>query len=153
MIAGAFAVAIFILILFYWRRPAARLSIWLKPNTKRALRASDAAADFVSLTVANHGNRPTTLKSIGVRYYANWFQRLRNRPERFVVFSAPSYDLPLPMILDPNKTWVGFIPHDYLRENLLLEEYPRTGSLIIFLLYSSKEQELRKRLSLAFMRT
>jgi hypothetical protein len=68
MIAGAFAVAIFILILFYWRRPAARLSIWLEPNTKRALQASDAAADFVSLTVANHGNRPTTLKSIGVRY-------------------------------------------------------------------------------------
>lgn len=140
---------VFLWNLYKWKVKAARLLMWLEPNTRAFGDPAGEAKSWISVTVSNIGERPTLLQSLGIRYYAGWLQRLRNQPEISVAFPNPSQNFPLPRLLKPDDHWAGMIPQDTqdtVENHPSLEELSRTGHVMICLAYSNKRKEIRRRL-------
>lgn len=62
------------------------------------------------VTVINRGDAPTTIKSLGMIEYPNFWAWLRNRPTRAFVIADPSQRFPLPHLLAPGAQWTGIGP-------------------------------------------
>jgi hypothetical protein len=131
---------------YKWTVEGPRLTMRLSPNMKVLGYPSREGKTWVSVTVANVGNRPTTIKGVGMEYYANWFSRLRNRAEKTAVFPNPSDGFPLPRVLNPGEEWLGLIPQERLDKGVNFVEMSRTGHLMIWLSQSHKQRAMRKRL-------
>ena len=73
----------------------------LSPNMQVWGDLSREGKTWVSVTVSNIGDCPTTIKGVGMAYYSTWLKRLQNRAEKAAVFPNPNDDLPLPRVLNP----------------------------------------------------
>jgi hypothetical protein len=131
---------------YKWMVEGPRLTMRLSPNMEVWGDPSREGKTWVSVTVSNVGNRPTTIKGVGMEYYTNWFSRFRNRAERAAVFPNPNTGFPLPRVLNPGEEWLGLIPQERLDKGVDLEEISRTGHLMIWLSQSHKQRAMRKRL-------
>lgn len=131
---------------YKWMVEGPRLTMRLLPNMEVLGDPSRGGKTWVSVTVSNVGNRPTTIKSVGMEYYTNWCNRFRNRAEKAAVFPNPSDGFPLPRVLNPGEEWLGLIPQERLDKGVDLEEMSRTGHLMILLSQSHKQRAMRKRL-------
>jgi hypothetical protein len=131
---------------YKWMVEVPRLTIRLSPNMEVLGDPSRGGKTWVPVTVSNVGNRPTTIKNVGMEYYSNWFSRLRSRAEKAAVFPNPSDDFPLPRVLNPGEAWLGLIPQARLDKGVDLEEMSRTGHLMILLSQSHTKRAIRKRL-------
>jgi hypothetical protein len=131
---------------YKWMAEGPRLTMRLSPNMRVLGDPSREGKIWVSVTVTNVGNRPTTIKVVGMEYYANWFSWLRNRAEKAAVFPNPSDSFPLPRVLKPGEEWLGLIPQERTDMEISLEEMSRTGRLMIWLSQSHKQRAIRKRL-------
>jgi hypothetical protein len=103
---------------------------------------------WVSVTVSNNGDRPATIKGIGMEYYTNWMKRFQNRAEKAAIFPNPNEGFPLPRVLNPGEEWSGLIPQKRVDKEMDLEEMSQTGHLMIWLSRSDRQKALRKRLSI-----
>lgn len=137
---------VFLWNLYKWKIKGSRLLMWLEPNTRTFGDPAGEGKPWISVTVSNIGERPTVLQSLGMRYYAGWSQRLRNQPEISIVFPNPSHNFPLPRLLKPDDHWAGMISQDTAENHASLEELSRTGHVMIYLAYSNRRKEIRKRL-------
>jgi len=154
------------LILFWdvykWKRQGPKLVMRLSPNIHvfgDPLRENNL---WVSITVTNIGDRPTTIKGVGMEFYTSWLQRLINRTKTAAIFTYPNYDKPLPQVLNSGDEWYGLIPQKgiasnewdslhrkkRLDEEFNIEELSRTGHLMIWLTRSDHPQALRTRLAI-----
>lgn len=131
---------------YKWIVEGPRLIMRLVPNMQVWGDPSREGKTWVSVTVSNVGTRPTTIKGVGMEFYANCFSRLRNRAEKAAVFPNPSDNFPLPRVLNPGEEWLGLIPQERLDKGINLEEMSRTGHLMIWLSQSHKHRAIRKRL-------
>lgn len=132
--------------MYKWKTQGPRLIMRLSPNMQVWGDPLREGKTWVSVTVSNVGDRPTTIKGVGMEYYTNWFRRLRNRAEKAVVFPNPSDGFPLPRVLNPGDEWLGLIPQERLDKEIDLEEMSRSGHLIIWLTQSHTQKAMRKRL-------
>jgi hypothetical protein len=107
---------------------------------------------WVMVTVTNTGDRPTTIKGVGLEYYEDWLGRLRQRISKAAVFPNPSDHFPLPRLLNPGDEWVGLIPQFRQDKGMDLEEMSKAGHLIIWLSQSHKQRAMRKRLTIPIMK-
>ncbi|MBI3810842.1 MAG: hypothetical protein HY283_01355 [Nitrospirae bacterium] len=125
------------LVLFWdvykWKAEGPRLTMRLSPNMNIFGDPLREGKKWVTVTVSNIGNRPTTIKSVGMEYHSNWLNRLRNRAEKAVVYTNPNDHFPLPRLLNPGDEWVGLIPQERLDKWVDLEDMSRTGHVMIWL--------------------
>jgi hypothetical protein len=138
------------LVLFWdvykWKTQGPQLVMRLSPNIVVMGDPLREGKTWVMVTVSNIGDRPTTIKGVGMEHYTNWFGRLRHRVAKAAVFLNPNDGFPLPRLLNPGDEWVGLIPQERQDKGIDLEEMSRNGHLIIWLSQSHKVQAKRKRL-------
>lgn len=155
------------LVLFWdvykWKRQGPKLVMRLSPNIHVYGDPRRENKIWISITVTNIGDRPTTIKGVGMEFYASWLQRLRNRVKEAAIFTYPNYDLPLPRVLNSGDEWRGLIPQHGISSNewdslhrqkrideeFNIGEMSRTGHLMIWLTRSDHPQALRKRLTIS----
>lgn len=133
---------------YKWKRKGPRLLMRLSPNMQVWGDPHREGKTWVSVTVSNIGDAPTTIKGIGMEFYSNWYRRIRLRPNRAAVFPNPNDTFPLPKVLNPGEEWLGLIPQERVDKNRDLEELARTGYLIIWLSQSHRQREMRRRLTI-----
>lgn len=136
---------VFLWDIYKWASEGPRLTMNLSPNMLIVGDPRRERETWVSVTIVNIGIRPTTIKTLGMEYYDDWFSRLLNRADQAGVFPNPS-DLPLPRVLNPGEEWVGLIPQENQERGLNLIELAQNGHLMIWLSQSHKKRTLRKRL-------
>jgi hypothetical protein len=99
--------------------------------------------------VSNVGDRPTTIKGVGMEYYTDWIKRLQSRAEKAAVFPNPNDGFPLPRVLNPGDEWCGLIPQNRIDKDMDLEAMSHSGHLMIWLTRSDKQRAQWKRLTIA----
>lgn len=132
--------------IYKWKKQGPRLVMCLSPNIEVLGDPSREGKTWVSVIVSNVGDRPTTIKGVGMNYYKSWLTRLRNRAEIAAVFPNPSDRFPLPRVLNPGDEWCGLIPQQRIDKNMDMEAMCQSGHLMIWLSRSDKQRALRKRL-------
>lgn len=140
------ATVVFVWDIYKWKTQGPQLELSLSPNMQVLGDPAREGIQWVSITVTNVGDRPTTIKGVGMKYYRNWWQRIRNRAEKAAVFPNPNDSYPLPRILKPGDEWVGLVPQARSDLGIDLPMMSRTGHLVIWLTQSHKPNSLKKRL-------
>ena len=146
------ASVVFLWDMYKWKTQGPKLVMRLSPNMLMYPDLPPYQPRFVSVTVSNIGDQPTTIKGFGVEYYADWFKRLRQRAHDRIAFAVgnQSHVEPLPKVLNPGEEWIGLIPHILYNEfhlEFYLAEKSRMGHVIIYLSTSGRKRSLRKRLT------
>ena len=141
------ASVVFLWDVYKWKTQGPKLVMKLSPNTRIFSNGSLHSTRFVSVTVSNIGNQPTTIKSVGGEYYTNWFKRFRKQTYdgRAFVVMDPECAEQLPRVLKSGEEWTGLIPQ-CLDKGFDLEEKSRMGHLMIYISRSDRQRPLRKRL-------
>ncbi len=132
--------------MYKWKIQGPRLLMVLSPNMLVLGDPSREGKTWVSVVVTNIGDRPTTIKGVGMEYYTNWYKRLRNQADKAATFPNPSDRFPLPRVLTPGDEWNGLIPQERQGKVMNLEEMSQSGHLMIWLSRSDRKQALRKRI-------
>lgn len=130
--------------IYKWKHQGPRLVMRLSPNMQVWGDPSREGKTWVSVTVSNVGDRPTTIKGVGIVYYKSWLTRLRNRAENKAVFPKPSDDFPLPLVLNPGDEWGGLIPQKLIDKNIDMEAMSQSGHLLIWVSRSDEQRTLLK---------
>lgn len=147
---AAIATVVLLWDVYKWKTQGPRLVMRVSPNMEVWGDPSREGKTWVSVTVSNVGDRPTTMTGIGMEYYGNWYRRIRGRPDRAAVFPNPSDAFPLPKILNPGEQWLGLVPQERADKDFNLEEMSRTGHVVIWLGQSHSERAMRRRLTIRF---
>lgn len=134
--------------IYKWKKQGPRLVMRISPNMQVWGDPSREGKTWVSVTVSNVGDRPTTIKGVGMEYYTGWLTRLRNRAKTAAVFPNPSDGFPLPRILNPGDEWCGLIPQQRIDKNMDMEAMSQSGHLMIWLSRSDRQRSLRQRLTI-----
>jgi len=137
---------VFIWDVYKWMVQGPRLTVQVSPNMKVWGDPRREGKTWISVTVANIGDRATTIKGIGTEYYTSWFSRLSHRATSEGVFPNPNDNFPLPRVLNPGEEWTGLVPQHRLDKGIDFEEMSRSGHLIIWLSQSHKTRPVRRRL-------
>ena len=135
--------------IYKWKTQGPKLTMRVAPNMQVWGDPSREGITWVSVTVSNIGDRPTTIKGVGMEYYTGWWKRIRNDAETAAVFPNPNTGFPLPRVLNPGDEWQGLIPQKRIDKNMDMEQMSRSGHLMIWLSRSDKQWALRKRLTIA----
>ena len=145
---GAIVASMVLIWDFYkWRTDGAKLTMRVAPNMEiHGGNPEREGITWVVVTIANVGNRATTLKMIGVSHFNTWIDRWRNNPQRNGVFPNPSDVRPLPTMLQPGEEWVGFVPQRREDSPLNLEELSTEGHTMIWVTRSDKRGYIQRRL-------
>ena len=101
---------------------------------------------WVSVTISNIGDRPTTLKGIGLKYYKSLFDRIRDKCALAAVFPNPNDNFPLPRVINPGEEWTGLVPQEREDKHISLSEMAKQGHLLIWASQSHTSKENKKRL-------
>ncbi len=133
---------------YKWKTQGPKLVMRLSPNMLVYGDPLRENKTWVSVKVSNNGDRPATIKGVGMEYYTNWMKRLQNHAEKAAIFPNPNDGFPLPRVLNPGDEWCGLIPQKRIDKEMDLEEMSQTGHLMIWLSRSDRQKALRKRLSI-----
>ena len=133
---------------YKWNTQGPKLVMRLSPNMLVVGDSLREGETWVSITVSNIGDRPTTIKGVGMEYYSGWLNRFRNSAEKAAVFPNPNDGFPLPRVLNPGDEWIGLIPQKRIDREINLEEMAQMGHLMIWLSRSDRQRTLRKRLTI-----
>lgn len=104
--------------MFTWFRKGPRLRLLATSNMKILTPGVDVDETlYVSVSVRNVGDGPTTLTHFCGVSYNGWFNWLRRKQAgRFVVITGP--DSPIPFKLDPGETWSGMVLQNQVLSSL-----------------------------------
>jgi len=128
--------------IYKWKTDGPKLNMLLSPNMKTYGDPSRENITWVSATITNVGSRPTTIKSIGMWYYQNWFSYYRNKVEQAAIFPNPNDQFRLPLVLKPGEEWIGLVPQDRLYEDIK----DKSGYMTIWVSHSHSSKAMRKKL-------
>ncbi len=138
------ATLVFLWDIYKWKTRGPRLSMRLSPHMVVIGDPRREGKTWVTVTVTNTGDQPTTIKSLALEYYTSVWKRIRIRAEKAFVVASPNDHYPLPRVLNPGDEWMGFMPQD--RGDIDLEAMSRNGYLVVLLSQSHTDKALRKRL-------
>jgi hypothetical protein len=133
---------------YKWKTSGPKLSMCVSPNMIVIGDPEREGKTWVSVTISNIGNLPTTLKGIGMEHYNNLFARIRRKPSVAAIFPNPNTSFPLPRILNPGDEWTGLIPQKRVDKNVSLEELAKNGHLMIWVSQSHSQRSKKVRLIL-----
>jgi hypothetical protein len=107
VITGVVAVYGAALSTFNFLRAGPKLRFTVRPGM--VVVPSDDKRTFIQTEVTNYGDRPTTLRTIGLRYFEKpWsWARLRNHATNTAVLNDPNPAQPLPYELKPGVSGAG----------------------------------------------
>ena len=131
---------------YKWKMDGPKLTMRVSPNMLVVGDPTREGKKWVSVTITNVGNRPTTLKGIGIEHYDSLLNRLRRQTKLAAVFPNPSDKHPLPRILNPGDEWCGLIPQERVDKGLSLEEMAKNGYLMISASHSHTQKSTQVRL-------
>jgi hypothetical protein len=140
LITGAVALYGAALSTFNFLRAGPKLRFTVRPGI--VLVPSDDKRTFVQTEVINYGDRPTTLRTIDLRYFEKpWsWARLRNRATKAAVLNDANAAQPLPYELKPGGVWSGLTAQEPELVNWGTE-----GALYFDLYHSQRSKPVRKR--------
>lgn len=132
---------------FYkWFATGAKLRIQIHPDLAIVGDPLQEDKNWIRVNVSNIGDRPTTLKSVGMEYYENVWKWLQRRPGKVVIFPNPNQNLPLPRKIDPGEDWDAMIPQERKDKGLDFLQMAQDGRLLIYVSRSDKVKTQKKRL-------
>jgi len=134
------AVATLVLIwdIYKWAKSGPRIVLHACPDMK-VIGVNEVSEDktWVSVDAANIGDRPTTITTLGTRYYPSWFEKLRNKPKYSTVVPSPLSGR-LPYKLGPGERWSGCFEQDRFEEEVY------QGGILVVELYTSHAKSPNK---------
>ena len=122
--------------------PSRASKLRLTVRTGMVVVPSDDKRMFMQTEITNYGDRPTTLRTIDLRYFEKpWsWARLRNRATKAAVLNNPNPGQPLPCELKPGGVWTGLTAQEPE-----LVEWGTKGVLYCDLYHSASHQAGGKR--------
>lgn len=142
------ATVVFIWDIYKWKTQGPKLKVTISPNMVVIGDQRREGKRWVSILVTNIGDRPTTIKGVGMEYYQSWWLRFRNKADKAVIFPNPNDSYPLPHFLNPGEEWRGLIAQARDDLGIDLTTLSRSGHLLIWLSHSHSSREIKKRLEI-----
>lgn len=137
---------VFIWDIYKWKKSGPRIAVHLAPNMLAIGEASREGKKLVLVSITNVGDRPTTLKNIGMEFYTKWQKRFLHKFERCLFYPNLNYAHTLPRLLNPGEEWTGVIPQERLDLKIDLKEMADIGYVYICVAPSHQKKIIRKRL-------
>ena len=125
-----------------WFESGPRLSMRLMPQAKTYGATADPDADYIAITVANLGDRATTISLVCVLEYRSIFHRWRGRHCKAGVILNPAFGSGggTPYVLEPGKEWTGAIRYDDE-----LDQWAKNGKLFVGIHFSHARNPIVRR--------
>ena len=140
------ATVVFIWDIYKWKTQGPKLKVTVSPNMVVMGDPTREGKTWVSISVTNVGDRPTTIKGVGMEHYQSRWLRLKSTADKAAVFPNPNDNYPLPRILNPGEEWRGLIPQARDDLGIDLAALSRSGHLMIWLSHSHSSRAIKKRL-------
>lgn len=139
---GAIIATVVLLWDFYkWKRSGVDLQLSVRPNMITAGIGEPKDKKFISVTVTNRGDRPTTITNMLGHYYPSRFRRLRGKPEHSFVVANPAFGpAELPCVLKPGERWLAGT-----EQSEELENWSQEGFLYLGISNTASRREMLKR--------
>ena len=106
---------------------------------------TDPNTTYTTFKVRNTGTRTSTLETISLTYWPNFWNKFTNKHMKTFVVIDPSIpgigNCTLPFELEPGKNWTGFI-----RQTEELETFSKQGILIANLHHSASKKPITRRI-------
>jgi len=113
--AALVATVVLVWDIYKWKVSGPRIRFKVSPNMQVFNYPGISHADtFVTAKAINVGHLPTTITTLGIRYYRNWLRRILRRSDRQGVIANTALN-PLPHVLEPGTIWTGLINQSELR--------------------------------------
>lgn len=133
---------VFLWDIYKWRTAGPKLRFVMQAYMEPVNWPEHDGKRFITFTVTNYGDRPTTITDLGYFYYRNrrWISR-KTPPDKCALVVGPSPAQPLPFELKPGTRWIGmtFQTPD-------IEQLSREGKLFFLLHHSHSEKPVKRRL-------
>jgi len=112
---------------FYkWKTSGAKIRLLVQSRMKMFGDPSLEDDTFVMFKVTNIGSRPTTITTVGFRYYENWWRKIRKKENLTFIVPNPALNhQQLPYVLDVGQEWMGGT-----KQTKDIEKYANEGYLI-----------------------
>ena len=135
------ATSVFIWDIIKWFRTGPR--IFFSASTNMLAVGDPVLEDntYIVVKVVNVGTQQTTLTNLGMYFYKNKWNKLRNYAEKSMVIANPNISFPIPYLLEPGKLWNGFILQSEKVEDML-----QNGILEVVLYCSHKKKPVKLKL-------
>ena len=132
------ATAVLIWDIYKWRTAGPRLAVDVRSGMKFFNDPNRKDDFFITVRIANTGDRPTTITNMGFAYYSSFLSYLLEKPTKAVTIFRPG--TPLPHILRPGDIWDGAAKQD-----AELEQWARDGYLFCLIYHSATTKAVQAR--------
>lgn len=94
--------------IYKWKTAGAKIRLLVQSGMQMIGDPQRENLTLVTSRVTNIGDRPTTITTIGFKYYKNRWQKIRNKPSQAYVVPNPAFNHQvLPYILEVGQEWLG----------------------------------------------
>lgn len=137
------ATSVLIRDIYKWKTAGAKIRFLVQSGMSMLGDPEREDVTLVTARVTNIGDRPTTITTVGFKYYKNWWKKFRRKPSKAYVVPSPAFNHQvLPYILEVGQEWGGVNQTEDLENMandgyLIMEVYdsvhnkPSTGRVII----------------------
>lgn len=102
------ATIVFLWDIYKWKTAGAKIRLLVQSGMQIIGDPQRGNLTLVTARVTNIGDRPTTITTIGFKFYTNWWQKIRNKPNQAYVVPHPELNHQvLPYILEVGQEWQG----------------------------------------------
>ncbi len=92
---------------YKWKRRGPNVVIRVQGDMTCMQGSEAIPGKWITTRVANVGDGPTTLESLGLLYYRNLWSWIRRKPDQSFWTQAPGFSQQLPFKLESGATWDG----------------------------------------------
>ncbi|MEJ1402549.1 MAG: hypothetical protein RPU61_03400 [Candidatus Sedimenticola sp. (ex Thyasira tokunagai)] len=112
---------------YKWKTSGAKIRYFVSSEMKLFGGIEDNDKTYITFRVANIGDRPTTITTIGGKYYKSLWRKLTNKVDQAFVIPSPAFNHQvLPYVLEVGQEWMGGA-----EQTEDIEEMAKSGYLII----------------------
>ena len=131
--------------IYKWKTSGPKIYFRTRSNQKAINIPSREGKTWIFITAENNGNRPTTITTVGMRYYKNSILKFFGKViQSFVIPGAEATpNQAIPYVLNPGCIWQGLI-----LQTEEVENFAKNGLLICELYCSHKTKAIKTKIKI-----
>lgn len=130
--------------IYKWKTAGAKLSLSVQAGMRGFNTPEFGDSDLIVASVANVGDRATTITHMAMLHYPNFLSWLRGKPAATFLIPQPSTVNPTPYMLAPGGTWLGVGLQDSNTEQMA-----KNGRLYCHIYHSVSSRPVKARVKIA----
>jgi hypothetical protein len=126
--------------IYKWRTSGPKLRVTIQTGMLSFNIPEYEGKQLVTVNVTNYGNQPTTITTLGFKFYPNILFKIRNKHTKAFIIPEPNTMQPTPFELKQGNLWNAIVV-----QTSDLVDMARSGHLICELYHSHQEKPVRRR--------